>query len=142
MSSPAKAFSPTTDFTKLFGAFQFPGFDLDKIVSTQRKNFDAMNAAGQLAFEGLQTAFRRQIEMATELAGSGTNGVQELFVAGSPQEKIAKQADVFKASLDKGLANLREISEIIGKSNSEAAEVLTKRFGEGLAELKTTVHPA
>ena len=31
----------------------------------------------------------------------------------------------------------REILEIIGKSNSEAAEVLTKRFGEGLGELKT-----
>jgi len=136
--SPSKAFPPAADFTKIFGAFQIPGFDIDGFVSTQKKNFDAMSAAGALAMEGYQAAMRRQIEMATELAGSA-NGVQELFTTGSPQDKLAKQADVFKASLDKGLANLREIWEIIGKSNTEAAEVLTKRFGEGIGELKTAV---
>ena len=145
MPNPANGQFPTPDFAKMFSSFQsfqIPGFDMDKILSTSRKNFDAMNTAGQLALEGMQTAMRRQIEMVTELAGSGTTGVQDLFAVGSPQEKIAKHADVFKTSFDKGLANLREISEIIGKSNSEAAEVLTKRFGEGLAELKTTVHPS
>jgi phasin family protein len=139
MPNPSKATSPTADFTKYFASFQIPGFDVDEFLSTQRKNFDAVSAAGQLAFEGYQTAFRRQIEMVTELAGKGTNGVQDLFTGGTPQDKLAKQADAFKASVDKGLANLREILEIIGKSNSEAAEVLTKRFGEGLGELKTAV---
>ena len=139
MPSPSKATQTTPDFSKLFSVFQIPGFDIDEFVSSQRKNFDAVSAAGQLAFEGYQTAVKRQIEMATELAGSGTNGVQDLFAAGTTQDKLAKQADVFKTSLDKGLANLREIWEIIGKSNSEAAEVLTKRFGEGIGELKTAV---
>ena len=139
MPSTAKTTSPIPDFTKLFGSFQIPGFDVDEFMSTQRKNFDAVSAAGQLAFEGYQTAFKRQIEMATEIAGKGSNGVQDLFTGGTPQDKLAKQADVFKSSIDKSLANLREILEIIGKSNSEAAEVLTKRFGEGLTELKSAV---
>lgn len=138
MPSPSKAVPPTADFTKLFSAFQIPGFDIDGFISTQRKNFDAVSAAGQLAFEGYQTAVKRQIEMATELAGA-TNGVPDLFAAGSPQDKLTKHADVFKASLDKSLANIREIWEIIGKSNTEAADVLTKRFGEGITELKAAV---
>ena len=138
MPSPSKATPITPDFTKFFGTFQIPGLDLDGFVASQRKNFDAVSAAGQLAFEGFQAAFRRQIEIATELAGNGSTGVQDLFaISGTPQDKLAKQADVFKASLDKGLANVREIWEIIGKSNSEAAEVLTKRFGEGISEIKT-----
>ena len=139
MPSSSKATSPTADFTKYFSAFQIPGFNIDEFVATQRKNFDAVSAAGQLAFEGYQTAVKRQIEMATELAGSGTNGVQDLFAVGAPQEKLAKQADVVKASFDKGLANVREIWEIIGKSNSQAADVLTKRFGEGISELQAAV---
>lgn len=142
VAGQTKAFPYNTDFTKAFAGFQIPGFDIDQIVSAHRKNFEAVSAAGQLAFEGLQTAMRRQFEMASELAGNGSNGVQDLFSIGNPQEKIAKQADVAKAAFDKGLTNLRELSEILVKSNSEAADVLTKRVGESLTEFKSVLHTA
>jgi phasin family protein len=139
--SQTKAFPYSTDFTKAFAAFQFPGFDLEKITSAYRKNFDALNAAGQLAFEGLQTAARRQFEMASELA-TGSNGAQDFFSVTSPTEKIAQHADLAKTAFDKGLTNLRELSEILVKSNNEAAEVLAKRVGESLTEFKTVLKTA
>ena len=37
------------------------------------------------------------------------------------------------------LGNLRELTEMVAKSNTEAADVLTKRIGESLTELKSSL---
>ena len=68
--------------------------------------------------------------------------VTSLNAAGAPQEKIAAQMEVVKGAFEKALANLRELTEMVAKSNAEAADVLTKRVGESLNELKTSVQAA
>lgn len=130
------------DPSKLMGDLKMPGLDVEAIVASQRKNIEAVTAANQLAFEGLQAVLRRQAELlrtATEEAGSFVN---QVMAAGSPEEKAAKQADLVKAAFEKSLSNIRELSELVAKSNTEAAEVLTKRVSESLDEVKAAISKA
>ncbi len=47
-------------------------------------------------------------------------------------------AELAKDGFEKILSNMKEVSEMVAKSNTEAAEVLSKRVSEQLEEIKQT----
>jgi phasin family protein len=131
-----------TDFTKVFTQFATSGFPADHVASAQRRNFEAVVVATQVTAESWLTVFRRQVEIFTQAAVEGTNGLQHLWSPAAPDEKLAQHADVLKVTFEKGLTNLREVSQILTKANAEATDVLAKRVTESLAELKGIVAKA
>lgn len=128
-----------TDFTKIFSEFKVPGFDIETIMAAQRRNIEAVTAANQLVIEGMQAVLKREAEILRQTIEESSSVLRELMAAGAPEEKVAQQADLAKSAFEKSLANLRELAEMVAKSNNEAAEVLTRRIGESLSELKTAV---
>jgi phasin family protein len=132
----AKSTAQPTDFTKVFTQFATSGFPADHVASAQRRNFEAVLAATQVTAESWLTVFRRQVEIFTQAAVEATNGLQHLWSPAAPDEKLAQHADVLKVTFEKGLTNLREVSQILTKANAEAADVLAKRVTESLTEMK------
>lgn len=130
------------DLTKLLGDFKVPGVDFESIIASQRKNIEAVTAANQLAVEGLQAVLRRQAEIIRQSIEEASSLVGDLTSPSAPEEKAAKQADLVKSAFEKALANIKELSEMVAKSNSEAAEVLTKRVSESLEEVKSAIAKA
>jgi phasin family protein len=49
-------------------------------------------------------------------------------------EKFAKHAEYSKQAFEKNLANARELTEIATKATSDAANIINRRFCEGLGE--------
>ncbi|MCC6467313.1 MAG: phasin family protein [Alphaproteobacteria bacterium] len=128
------------DFTKVMSEFKVPGFNVEALVNTQRKNFEAIAAANQLAIEGFQAVAKRQGDIVRETIETLTKAGQELASASqSPDVRVAKQAELAKAGYEKALANLRELSEMMVKSNSEAFGIINKRVTEALDEMKHSV---
>ena len=139
MAGPSNPFLEN-DFTKMFSEFKIPGFDMQALVATQRRNIEAVTHANQLAIEGVQAVLRRQSEIMRQMVEESTSTLKEMMAAGAPEQKIAQQTELVKTAFEKALANLRELTEMVAKSNTEAADVLTKRIGESLTELKTALH--
>jgi phasin family protein len=136
---PAQSTAQPTDFTKVFTQFATSGFPADHVALAQRRNFEAVVVATQVTAESWLTVYRRQVEIFTQAAVEGTNELQHLLSPGAPEEKIAQHADVLKVTFEKGLTNLREVSQILTKANAEATDVLSKRVTESLAEMKGIV---
>jgi phasin family protein len=136
---PAQSTVQPTDFTKVFTQFAASGFPVDHVASAQRRNFEAVAAATQIAAESLLAAYMRQVEIFTQAAVEGTNGLQQLWSPAAPEEKLAQHADALKATIEKGLTNLREVSQILTKANAEATDLLAKRVTESLTEMKGIV---
>jgi len=139
MANPTSNPFMNNDFTKLFSEFKIPGFDMESLMATQRRNIEAVQTANQLAIEGVQAVLRRQTEIIKQMAEESASTLRDLMAHGAPQEKIAQQTEVVKTAFEKALANLRELTEMVAKSNTEAADVLTKRVGESLTELKSSL---
>lgn len=137
-SSPTFPFFDT-DFTKIFAEFKVPGFDVETLVASQRRNLEALQSANQLAIEGAQAVLRRQSEIVRKMVEESSGTLKEMLAAGAPEEKIAQQTDVVKKAFETALANLRELAEMVAKSNNEAADIIVKRVGDGLTELKTSL---
>ena len=138
MANPSFPFLET-DFTKIFAEFKIPGFDMQSLVATQRRNIEAVNTANQLAVEGIQAVLRRQTEIMKSMVEESSSVLREMMAQGAPEQKIAQQTELVKTAFEKALANLRELTEMVAKSTTEAADVLTKRIGESLTELKSSL---
>ena len=127
------------DFNKFAEQFAVPGVDAKAMIDSQRKNIEAISAAQQVAFEGAQAVTRRQVEILRQVMEDSADAVREMTAAGKPEDKLAKQAELFKHGFEQALANLRELTEMGAKSNSEAAELINHRITESIDELKVAI---
>jgi phasin family protein len=125
------------DVTKVMGDFRVPGIDLEAAVASQRKNIEALTQANQLAVEGVQAVMRRQVEI-TRQAMEDFSAMFRDFVQpnGSPEDRVAKQAEYSKQAIEKGLSHAKELTELVTKANSEAFNVINKRVTESLDEVR------
>jgi phasin family protein len=125
------------DLGRMLSELKVPGIDVERLVETQRKNIEAVASANKVAVEGMQAIAKRQAEMLAEAMGTVSTAAQQLASAATnPQEMTAKQAELTREALEKALANMRELAEMVGKSNSEAFQVMNTRFSESLQDLK------
>ena len=125
-----------TEVGKAFAGFTFPTFDVDSVIAAQRKNFDALTQANQVAVDGLQALVKRQVEIASTAIEEASTALKELTAPGGAEEKLAKNAELAKVSYEKALAATRELAELVTKTQDEAFGVLNKRFTESFEEFK------
>ena len=134
--------TPTTkngpfDVTKIMGDFQVPGIDLEAAAATQRKNIEALTQANQLAVEGVQAVVRRQVEITRQAMEDFSAMFRDLVQPnGSPEDKIAKQAEYSKQAIEKSLSGAKEFADLVTKANTEVFNVLNKRATESFDEIR------
>lgn len=133
------AFGEFMDFSKYAEQFKVPGVDSKALIESQRRNFEAMTRANQVALEGARALMQRQVEILRQATDEATKAMRELAKPGEPSEKWATQTELLKEAYELALANLRELAEMSAKSNTEAADVLTHRFAASLDELKGAI---
>ncbi|MBK1666070.1 phasin [Rhodospirillum rubrum] len=127
------------DFTRYFADLKVPGVDVESLIASQKRNLDALTNANKLAFEGVQAIFKRQAEILRQSVEESAQAAQDIAKAETPQDKIAKQTEVAKESFEKSVANLRELVELLAKSNTEVFNLLNSRVSEVLDEAKDLV---
>ena len=127
------------DVTKMMEEIKLPGVDFNTLMEAQRKNIEAVMEANKVALEGIQSIAKRQAEMLTESMTAASEAARQLSGAKNPQEMATKQAELSREAFEKALENMRELAELVGKSNSNAFEVMNNRFNESLHELKGLV---
>jgi phasin family protein len=125
-----------TEFSSMLKQYKLPGFDVDGVMATQKKNFEALTKANQTALQGLQALAKRQTEIFQETMAEAQKALTTLTPVGSPQEVAAKQAELAKNALEKAFANMRELADIVAKSSKEAADVINSRIAASLEELR------
>ena len=79
---------------------------------------------------------KRHMEIMQQTMAEMTESMRELTSPESPQVKAARQAEMLKVAYERAVAHIRELADLIQRSNGEAIEMLNKRFGEALDEVK------
>ncbi len=132
---------PFMDVNKFLEQFKVPGVDVSAIMESRRKDIEALVSANQKAYEGMQSLTQRQAEMLKEAMAQWQAATKEMMSTQSPGAGAAKQAELGKQTFEKALANMRELAEMATKSQTQAWEVVNRRFQENLAELKQLSQP-
>lgn len=135
----AKAANPFGfDFEKMMSDFKMPGVDVEAMVESQRRNFEAMTALNQQAIEGAQAVARRQAEIMQTLMGEASTAATEVANL-SPEERVSKQAELTRLAFERAVTNMRELSEMVSKSQNEAVETINGRVSESLKEIQAMI---
>ena len=137
-------FGKMPDMTKMMGEFgKMPNLDMDGVMASQKRNFEALSQANKLATEGFQAVAKRQAEIFKETMEQAQSAMKGMMGGGtSPEANASKQADFAKTAFEKALANMRELAELTTKANTEAFDIINKRVVESLDELKATAAKA
>lgn len=135
-------FSAMFDMNKMLEQYKVPGVEMDRMIDAQRKNIEAITAANKVAYEGVQAIAQRQMEILRQSMTEASKTMQELSAAGTPEDRMAKQAEVMKKAFETALSNMKELAEMGAKSNTEAMETINKRVAESLDEVRNAVQDA
>src|SRR5579859_690227 len=127
----------TAEIGKMFAGFTFPGFGGEALMASQRKNLAALTQANQLAVQGFQELAKRQVEFARTAMDEASALVRGWSETGTAEERLQKQAAFAKQALEKSVEGARELVELAGKTQTDAFDVLTKRFSESIDEWGT-----
>jgi phasin family protein len=131
------------DFRKFFADMKLPALpDMESLMAANRRNMEALSAANRVALEGAQAVARRHMEIMQQSMTDLTESVRTIAATEGSQAKAAKQADMLKAAYERAVTNMRELADLIQRSNSEAMGVINKRFAEAMDEVKTLIEKA
>jgi phasin family protein len=124
------------DISKYMSDFKVPGVDVETLMTSQRKNLEALTQANKLAYDGLQAVVKRQVEILRQTMDEAAQVGKDIAEPGNPQDKAAKQTELAKEAFERALSNMRELSEMVSKANNEAFDLLNKRFAQNLDEMR------
>jgi len=132
-------FFAQNDFSKFFEGYNASPIDMKSFLETQRKNLQAISEAQQSAFEGIQAITQRQTELLSQFVEDNSSIAKQALNEGTPEEKIAQNADIFKSTYERNINTLQEMSDMIGQSNQKATGILNKRVSASVSELKSAI---
>ena len=125
------------EFTRMFGEMKFPMMpDMEGFLSAHRRNMETLASANRVALEGAQTVAKRHMEIVQQTMQEMTDTIRELTTTESPQARAARQAELVKQGYERAVAHMRELADLIQRSNGEALSMLNHRFTEAMDEVK------
>ncbi len=130
---------PMSEFQKMFERMALPGIDMQAMMQLQQKNLEALQLANKTMMEGFQVMLRREIEITRTSLEEAMKTMQDLLKETDPATNAQMRFDVAKQTVEKALANLRELSELAQKSNEEAFAILNRRALESFDEVKAAM---
>jgi phasin family protein len=68
-----------------------------------------------------------------------SSAAREVMAADGPEEKAAKQTQIVKDAFQRAVADMRELAELVAKSQADAMEIMNQRVANSLDEIKTVI---
>ena len=129
-------FSKFADMSKIVSDFKIPFFDTEALMSTYRRNLEAMVSVNQAAMETAQTLARRQADLVRQGFEEATGLMNAIVASPTPEEKVMRQAEASKAAVEKYVANARDFADTVSKYHAKALDTVSTRMNESVEELR------
>ena len=135
----AKKSQSFVDIVRQFAAdLGLPKVDVDKLVETHRKNFEALTQTALVASDGMKSVAAKQKEMVESAFREALDMARNFKPPGNPQEILAKQGEVARKALDAAIDHTRQIADQVAKSNAEALKIASDKIVASIAELRAS----
>jgi len=124
----------------MLSAAKFPNVDIksEEMINSQKKTMEAMAAASQAIFEGVNSFSKKQVEILNKAISSAKDATSEI-AKGNPQESVVKSIELTAEAIKNAQANVMDLSKVAEKTSKEAFDILNTRFLAGLTEMKSYV---
>lgn len=128
-----KFFDPE-QFKSVFESFQTPALDLQAMMDANKANFEAMVAANKSATSAYQDFYQKQMAIFEEMM-KGANEHFKSLAAGSGADAARKQAEVYRAAVEKAFSLMTEFAQEVQKNNQQVAQSFQARVADAVKDL-------
>jgi phasin family protein len=137
MAQEAQSFA---EMLKKFGSdLGLPKVDIEKLMATHAKNFEALGESARIASEGAKSVAAKQKEIVEASFRDAVAMVREFKPSGNPQDILAKQSELARKAFDAAIQNTNDIAELVKKANADAFNTLAGRITESVNEMRGTL---
>jgi phasin family protein len=113
-------------------------FGMREMMESGRKSIQACTEAQQVAAQSMQVIMQRQSEILSQLVQDQSTLAKEIMNEGTPEEKIARGAELIREAYEKTVHGTREVGDIANKSVREAMDIINDRVATAFSEIKST----
>jgi phasin family protein len=139
----SRAMQAAEEMTRTLTTFKVPGtVGATELMEAHKRNLEAMSAANRIALEGAQTVAKRHMEIVQQTMAELTDNLRVMASVESPTDKAVKQTELLKLAFEHAASNTKELADMIQHANQEAVNLLHKRFGEAMDEVKSLMAPS
>lgn len=124
---------------KMMPDLKMNGVDMESVMASQRRNIEALTHANRVAAEGVQAVAKRQAEIMRQMMEEMGRAMKDVMAVSSPEDKAARQTELAKEGFQRAIANMRELAEMVSKSQNEAFDVINQRVAESLDEVRSLI---
>jgi phasin family protein len=130
------------DIIRQFGSdLGIPKVDVDKLVETHRKNFEAFTQTVLVASNGVKSLATKQKQM-IDTASMALAMARKMKPSGDQQQTLARQSDMARMALDAAIDHTRQIADQVTESSAEALKIASDRVVESIAEIRASFEKA
>lgn len=103
-------------------------FDMEAVMKIQQRNIETIVEANRIFVDTAQAIARCQSDMMKDCVEQMTRAFAELGGRGEPGEITAKEGAAVQVLFEKTASHVRDIAELIGKSNADAIQLVNGRM--------------
>jgi phasin family protein len=131
------------DTFKFFQDFKNPGFEVNTLLESYRKNMQAIEAAQKATAETLKDLTQAQSQYARQTMEDVTGLMRHLMASGNNvQEKLELHSQSLKANVEKAVSHNHAISGILNQSQAKVINLANDRFSEYVDEVNNIAKSA
>jgi phasin family protein len=131
-----KAAEPIADFTKMLEQFKVPGIDMKSFIEARRNDIAALTQANKVAYNGMQELVRKQTEMLRATMEEVQTKAKEMVKGSQTAAPGGQPKELLEQAVQKALANMRELAELVIKTQTEAFTIISNRVTQDVEEVK------
>jgi phasin family protein len=122
--------------TNLVEGLALPGINLQSVVDSRRKDFEALVELNRKTIEGAQSVGQKQVEILRQTFEQLRDILKTAATSGVSPGAGDGAGELVQRSVNTALQNMRDLAAIAYKTQTDAFSVATKRVEESLEELK------
>jgi phasin family protein len=109
--------------------------DVDKLIETHRKNFEALERSTQVAAEGAKSLAERQRDIVETAFHEAAAITRDFKPIGDPKDIVARQTEFARKAFDITVQNTRDVAQLATRTTSDASTIIRGRLRASLSEL-------
>jgi phasin family protein len=111
-----------------------PYFDVEALLKLQHRNIETMVEANRIFVDTAREIARCQSDMMKDCVEQMTRVIAELSGRGEPGPSNAKEGAAVQALFEKTAGHVRDIAELLSKSNAETVQLVNGRMRSLMSE--------
>lgn len=130
---------PKLDLQATLEKLKLPGLDTSALIDSGRKDVEALLAANERVFTGIEALSHKQAALLLDIMREWQAGAKDVVGKGSPSQKATQVSEHAQRAFSHALANMKEMADIAAKSHEDVLNILNKRYQENIENFRKSI---